>query len=129
MPGGCSPEQPVIGAVACQRVLYAQAEDRWVNCRDCGSTWDVRGRRELLMRRAEDELAPVAVIAQLAATITGETSVGKIEARIRKWVERNRIKAVTTKVIEGRERRVYRVGDVLDLLADTPTTNNTNRSA
>lgn len=120
VPGGCGGEFGDIAEEICTEPLYAPTHARLVRCR-CGASWDVRARRQQLVRQAEDELAPVAAIAYLAAVFTGEVSVGKLESRIRQWVQRNKLTAVTTKVIDGRPKKVYRVGDVLDLLArDTP---------
>lgn len=119
IPGGCGAEYAVLEAQHCDQPLYAGREDRWVSC-PCGATWDARARRQQLVRAIEDQLAPVAVIAHLAATITGEASVGRLEERIKKWTQRRKVEAVTTQVIDGRPRKVYRVGDVLDLLTDTP---------
>lgn len=115
VPGGCGRDVGEIEAVTCTEPLYARRDAQLVRCR-CGASWDVRARRQQLVRDAEDRLAPVAVIAHLVAVFTGETSVGRIEARIRQWVQRDRVSHVTSQVIEGRPRRVYRVGDVLDLL-------------
>lgn len=121
VPGGCGVEYAVLDAQVCGHRLYAPRDTRTLKCEGCGSFWDVRARRQQLVRAAEDELAPVAVIAHLAALWIGEPSVSKVEGRIRIWVHRKRIRHVTTKVIDGRDRKVYRVGDVLDLLTDTPT--------
>lgn len=115
VPGGCGREYGEITAETCTEHLYAPRAATLVRCK-CGANWDVRARRQQLVREAEDELAPVAVIAHLAAVFSGESSVGTLEARIRKWVQRKDIRHVTTKVIDGRPRKVYRVGDVLDLL-------------
>lgn len=110
-----------LGEQACAQPLYAGHDQRWVTCR-CGARWDVGVRRQQLVRAAEDELAPVAVIARLAAVLTGDVSVARLEGRIHKWTQRGRVTHVGTKVIDGRPRRVYRVGDVLDLLtSDTPS--------
>lgn len=129
VPGGCGVEYAVLEAQLCGHPLYAPRDTHSLKCRGCGSFWDVRARRQALVRKAEDELAPVAVIAHLAALWIGEPSVAKVEGRIRIWVHRKRIRHVTTKVIDGRDRKVYRVGDVLDLLTDTPTKAAESRTA
>lgn len=104
----------------CDQPLYAGHEQRTIVCR-CGATWDARSRRQQLVRAAEEELLPATSIARLAAVFTGEVNVGRMEERIRKWTQRGRVEAVATHTIDGRPRRVYRVGDVLDLLTeDTP---------
>lgn len=128
VPDGCGPEYVVVEAEVCDRPLYAGHDDHWVTCR-CGVTWDARARRQQLVRAIEDELAPVSVIARLAVTITGEASVAKVESRLKVWAHRGKITALTTQVIDGRKRKVYRVGDVLDLLADTPGKPDNEKSA
>lgn len=105
---------------ACTEPVYAHALRPSVTCR-CGTTWDAHARRQQLVRDAEDELLPVAGIARLAAVFTGEVNVAKVEARIRQWAHRGDVEVVDIHTISGRPRKVYRVGDVLDLLArDTP---------
>ncbi len=129
MPGGCSPEVVTIEAQTCGEPLYAATGDRWVRCLACNSTWDAPARRRQLVLSAQDELAPVAVLAHMAAAFIGEESVGKLEARIRQWVQRSKLEGRGTKVYEGRPRKVYRMGDVLDLLTDTPGSSRSEESA
>jgi hypothetical protein len=116
VPGGCHPDEPAVPAELCVQPLYAPTHRSAVTCL-CGGTWDVQARRQQLVRAAEDELLPVAGIARLAAVFTGEVNVAKVEARIRQWAARGKVEVADIQRIDGRPRRVYRVGDVLDLLA------------
>jgi hypothetical protein len=94
----------------CAGELYAKPGAESVKCRDCETVHDLEERRTWLLAAAEDYLAHAALIAQavtgLGAPVTPE--------RIRKWAERGRITARTVD-LEG--RALYRVGDVIDLLA------------
>lgn len=116
IPGGCGVEYD---NTECTRVLYATPGDPFVRCGDCGTTYDVATRREQLLAEAEDHLATVEMITRVVTTL-GDTQVraSKISERIRLWAHRGRITSHGTRVIDGRPRPVYRIGDVLDLLAN-----------
>lgn len=98
----------------CTADLYAKRRDGYVDCRDCGATYDVAARRVWLLAEAEDRLAPAVEVARAvswlgAAPLTAD--------RVRKWAQRERI------VAKGHDghRPLYRIGDAIDLLAsDTP---------
>lgn len=121
MPGGCGREYD---NVTCRRVLYADPDDPFVRCRDCGATYDVDERRDHLLTEAEDRLATVETIARIVTTLgKRDLSTERVSARIRQWSTRGRITSHGTRVVDGRERPLYRIGDVIDLLekADTKT--------
>ena len=120
VPGGCHPDEPVVPAVTCTAVLYGFGGSGTVTCPECGTAYDAPARRRQLVRAAEDELLPVAGIARLAAVFSGEANVGRVEERINKWAQRGKVEVADVRTIDGRPRKVYRVGDVLDLLANTP---------
>ncbi len=128
VPGGCHPEELVVPAVSCTAVLYAPSERDTVTCQHCGTTWDTQIKRRALVREAEDELLPVAGIARLASVFTGEVNVGRMEERIKKWAQRGKVEVADVRTIDGRPRKVYRVGDVLDLLAN-PSSNTPDRTS
>lgn len=95
---------------ACSADLYAAAGSLAVVCEPCGLEYDIEPRREYLLGVVEDQLATATELARAL------TSLGRPvdSALVRKWAERGRI------VAHGRNRRghaVYRVGDVLDLVA------------
>lgn len=116
IPGGCGLNDI---HVTCRRLLYAQPGQAFIRCRDCDTTWDVAERREYLLHEAEDRAATVETIVRIVTTLGDrDVRMSKISARVRQWAHRGRIHAVGTRVLDGRARPVYRVGDVLDLLAD-----------
>lgn len=116
LPGGCGAE---FGDVVCTRVLYAEPGNPYVRCRDCGTSYDVAERREWLVHEAEDREATVEVITRIITTL-GDRDVraSKINARIRQWAVRGKITSHGTRVVDGRPRPLYRVGDVLELLSE-----------
>lgn len=93
----------------CETWLYAQPGKPTVTCPTCGTHHDVAQRRETLRQAAEDVLATAAEIAR-AVTWLGD----HIRAdRIRQWAARGRL----TKRADDDGHPLYRIGDVLDLLA------------
>lgn len=110
----------------CETDLYAKAGASFVNCRGCGSTYDVDERRTWLWNAAQDHLATASEIARAVVVwgdgYTGET---RLVDRIRKWAadEPKRPKRIETRghvKVRGVDRALYRVGDVIALLeADT----------
>lgn len=117
MPGGCSPELELIEAVVCMRPLWAEPGKREVRCPDCETTWPVDERRAILITEARERVATVEMITRIVTTLEdrpGQTA--RLSARIRQWAARGRITPCGTRVVDGRERKVYRVGEVLDLL-------------
>ncbi len=69
------------------------------------------------MTEARDQVAPVSVIARVVVGLMdNETSVERLTNRIDKWVSRGQLHDLGVRVLDGRPRRAYRVGDVFDLL-------------
>lgn len=117
VPDGCGPESDTIPAEFCDRDLYAVPGTSYVRCPACGQHWPVAERRAVLLAEARDTLLPISVIASAAVTLLGkEPSVSRLENRLRKWAERGQIRSYGVKVIAGQERRVYALGEVLDML-------------
>jgi len=115
---GCGREYEVLPATTCERGLYATIGVNWVRCPECGRTWDVSARRDMMMREARDRAAPVSVIARaVVGLFEHEVSVERLANRIDQWVSRKRLMDVGVRVLEdGKPHRVYRVGDVFDLM-------------
>lgn len=102
----------------CPADLFISPGDTYVRCKVCGTRWSVAQRRAQVLEQARDSLLPVAVIARAAVSLlAGEPSQQRLEARLRKWVERGQLEDYGVRVLEGRPRRVYRLGDVIDRLA------------
>lgn len=113
VPGGCGLEFGVVEAELCERELYAVPGTAWVRCPDCGTNHRVSERRAILLEQARDSLLPVATIAHVCATLLDdEPSVERLRKRVQKWTERGDLVWVAN---DG-GTRLYRVGDVLDLL-------------
>lgn len=118
--GVCGSVTPAAGGdVTCTRALYADPASPTVRCPDCGTTYDTAERRRLLLVEAEDHEVTARALAWLVATLSGaDTSEARIESRIHVWVHRGQLRSHGRRVVAGRPRPVYRVGDVLDLLGD-----------
>lgn len=115
VPDDVDPEQQP--ETFCTRVLYADPDSDFVRCPVCRTNWSVSWRREVLLDQARDEVTNVATIARaLVALLEDQPSVAKLEARIQKWIERGKIERRGHLDIDGRVRKVYRLGDVLDTL-------------
>lgn len=93
----------------CYTWLYATPSKPVVTCTGCGTHHDVAERREVLRQAAEDVLANAAEISR-AVTWLGEAIKPD---RIRQWAARGRL----AKRTEDDGKPLYRIGDVLDLLA------------
>jgi len=97
----------------CRKDLYAREGAGQVECRPCGMTYDMAGRREWLLECAEDRLERASLIAQAVTDLGSPISAD----RIRKWAQRSQLIPHAT---DRLGRPLYRIGDVLDLLkADT----------
>ena len=118
MPGGCGSEVAVIAAVTCERGLYATTGQSWIRCPECGTTHNVADRRAAMMDEAREQVAPVAVIARaVVGLIDTEASVERLANRIDQWVSRGQLHDLGVRVLTGNKpQRVYRIGDVFDLL-------------
>lgn len=104
--------------LACERHLYGTQGSAWVCCPECGRTWDASSRRDAMIRDARDEHAPVSVIASaVVGLVDGEHSVERLANRIDQWVSRGKLQSLGVRVLaDGKPHRVYRIGDVFDLL-------------
>lgn len=109
-------EDDEVVPVTCARHLYATAGSAWVTCPECGRCWDSEGRREQMLAASREELAPVRVIARIVVELTDESSVERLTRRIETWVHRKQLLDYGVRVLDGKPRRVYRVGDVLSLV-------------
>lgn len=97
----------------CGTDLYGKPASAHVICPndECGQVYDVKQRREQLLAAAEDRLANAALISR-AVTSLGEPVKAD---RIRQWASRGRIVAHS---VDLKGRPLYRIGDVLDLVAE-----------
>jgi len=104
--------------LTCERHLYGTQGSAWVVCPECGRTWDASARRDVMIREARDQHAPVSVIASaVVGLIDGEHSVQRLANRIDQWVARKKLTSMGVRVLaDGKPHRVYRLGDVFDLM-------------
>lgn len=99
----------------CGAALYAQPKALATRCEGCGESHAVSEVRDGVRARVEDRLATTTEIAR-AVVWVGEHV--KPDA-IRVWAARGRLEKRGTVTVDGRERPVYRIGDVLDLLVSS----------
>jgi hypothetical protein len=109
MVGGCGLAFTQSGT--CETDMYARAGSRTVKCPECDVEYNVDARREWLLDAAEDQLAPAMLIARAVATLAGADITPEL---VRKWAERGRI---SVRSHDTRGKALYRVGDVLDVIA------------
>lgn len=104
--------------VACERHLYLPPTTTYVTCPECGRSWDGEERQAAMLAMARDELAPIRVIAAVVVQLVDEEpSVERLTRRIEQWVRREKLHDYGVRVLDGRPRRVYRIDDVLELVA------------
>lgn len=116
-PDLCAPAVERLPEVVCPRGLYAVPGHGWIRCPECSTTHNTSDRREAMMKEAREHVAPVSVIAQVVVgLVDGEQSVERLANRIDQWVRREQLHDLGVRVLDGRPRRVYRVGDVLELV-------------
>ncbi len=106
--GPCN--EPDDNEIVCGADLYAASSKGAVECRDCGTTYDVAARRAWLLEAAHDRLADASTLARAVSWLGAEPLNG---ARVRKWAERGRI---TAKGHDG-AKPLYRIGDAITLMA------------
>jgi hypothetical protein len=98
------------GPPPCPEELYVKAGAQTVTCRTCSTEHDVTQRRQKLVRRVEDQLATASELTSAVSNLVRPISLNTIKS----WVRRKRL----TEHSKGPDGvALYRVGDVLDLLA------------
>jgi hypothetical protein len=104
---------PLRDGERCQRDLYAKPKAAQVVCPACSHEWDVKQRRDWLLGLAEDVLASATEIAR-AVTRLGRPVTPEA---VRGYAARGRILAHSERLVGKRVIPLYRVGDVLDVIA------------
>jgi len=104
----------------CPTELYAQVDRGWIDCPTCGIRHDVAERRDALLREAKDYLVTATEAAgALIAWTDYDGSEDKLVDRIRKWRDRRQITSHGHVEQYGKNRDLYRLGDIQDrLVAD-----------
>lgn len=117
--GKCSATLPEIGDL-CPTELYAEAGKRSVTCRSCGAEHDVGKRRDFLLREAKDYLVTATEAAGALLSWTDyDGSETKLVDRIRKWRDRDQLEVADVTSLNGRDRHLYRLGDIQALLVES----------
>ncbi len=99
----------ILCSMPCAGDVYAQPKADVAKCQVCGATHDVKDRREWLLEAVDDQLAHPALITKALSSL----GMPVPEATIRSWVDRKRLVAHGE---DGRGRKVYRIGDVRELV-------------
>lgn len=114
--GKCS-AQGLLDEHACAAELYATAERGTLVCKACGTEHDVAGRRDFLLAEAKDYLVTATEAAgALLAWTDYDGSETKLVDRICKWRDRLKLEVADVTSLHGKDRHLYRLGDIQDLL-------------
>lgn len=102
----------------CDADLYADTDKGDLECWRCGHIHDIANRRAALLKHAENTFA-TATEAARAVIVWSDYERGEnlLVKRIGMWAERKRITQRGTILQDGKHRPLYRIGDILDLLA------------
>lgn len=116
--GRCSAHN-LLENTMCTAELYARTDHGFIDCKACNTRHDVATRRDFLLDEAKDVLvtATEAAGALLAWTDYGGTET-KLVDRIRKWRDRGRLDVRDVTSLHGKDRHLYRLGDIQDLLVE-----------
>jgi hypothetical protein len=115
--GGCGLNFTT-GEGKCTEELYAKAGDATVTCRACRTEHKVQIRRDWLVAAAMDRSARAVEIARAVELLTGEATETRMVQRIAEWVRQGRLLVTGHVMHDGRERPLYLVGAVIDLMAE-----------
>lgn len=108
------------GRCPCGEDLYPHVGADVIRCRECGGEWDAAARKEQLLRAARDQLAYAELLARAATALDAGPLDAAGERRpvtpamVRGYAARHRL---IPHGHDALERPLYRVGDLLDLLA------------
>ncbi|QAY16192.1 helix-turn-helix DNA binding domain protein [Arthrobacter phage Sonali] len=97
----------------CQEHLYAPSRNSEVTCGKCGTVHNIKSRQKQAIAQAENRILPPQVIAR-ALTRNGQPL--DVE-RLYNWVKRGLLKPAA--LDSSTKRKLYRVGDVLDVMVAT----------
>lgn len=112
-----TPQRSYLGQCHCGQPLYGHPEQAIAHCRTCDTAWDMAECRAWLLQQMSDQQLTATEMSQalpswLAKPIT--------PAMIRSWAHRGRIEQRGHRQIgPTKTAPLYRVGDVLDVLATT----------
>lgn len=114
--GKCSSTDELLGTT-CETELYALVDSGTLTCEGCGAEHDVARRRDFLLAEAKDYQVTATEAAQaLLAWTDYDGTETKLVDRIRKWRDRGRLEVLDVTSLSGRDRHLYRLGDIQVLL-------------
>lgn len=103
----------------CTAELYARQDRGWIDCPACGVRVDVGDRRDVLLNEAQEHLVTASQAAgALIAWTDYDGTEDKLVDRIRKWRDRERLEVRDVTSLHGRDRHLYRLGDIQALLIE-----------
>lgn len=101
----------------CTAELYALAGAATITCPVCEYVHDVAARRDFLLAEARAYLVTATEAARALISWTDyDGTETKLVDRIRKWRDRDQLEVADVTSLNGRDRHLYRLGDVQDLL-------------
>lgn len=103
----------------CQHELYARVDKGFIDCPGCHARHDVGARRDFLLTEAQNYHVTATEAAQaLIAWTDYDGSITKLVDRIRKWRDRDLLEIQDVTELRGKDRHLYRLGDIQQLLID-----------
>jgi len=101
----------------CTAELYAQTDKGTIDCPACDTRHDVSVRRDILLREAKGYLVTATEAASALMSWTDyDGTEERLVDRIRKWRDREKLEVADVTSLYGRDRHLYRLGDIQDLL-------------
>lgn len=117
--GICTTALDITRSGMCDTRLYQLEDIDTITCPSCGTTHLVDADLELLLTIADDTLVTAAQAARAMSTKDDtEHHRNLLVDRIRTWERRSRLPYRGTTIDAGRERKLYRLGDIKDLVND-----------
>lgn len=111
------------GKCDCGEDMYAIETNAEVSCRHCDATYDVASRREFLLKQAQDyHVTATEAATALLSWTDYDGTITKLVDRIRKWRDRDQLEVADVTSLSGRDRHLYRLGDVQALLVSNAQT-------
>lgn len=103
--------------VTCTAELYATEDHGTIVCPGCETRHDVGDRRDFLLEEAKHYLVTATEAAgALLAWTDYDGNEGKLIKLISQWHQHERLASRGETVVNGKDRRLYRLGDVQELL-------------
>lgn len=103
----------------CTAELYALEGSATIVCPACDYIHDVSTRRDFLLREARSYLVTATEAARALISWTDYDGIeSNLVKRIDKWRDRDRLEVADVTSLNGRDRHLYRLGDIQDLMLD-----------